>query len=50
MVLESEFELFQELRWVSYDDRQSIRIKSEYAYNQRLAGVMTWSIDTDDFR
>ena len=38
------------VKWVSYDDQQSIRIKSHFAYQQGLAGVMTWSIDTDDFR
>ena len=24
-------------------------LQAEYAYDQGLAGVMTWSIDTDDF-
>ena len=38
------------VKWVSYDDQESIRIKSYFAYQQGLAGVMTWSIDTDDFR
>ena len=36
-------------KWVSYDNERSITIKSQYAYDQGLAGVMTWSIDTDDF-
>jgi len=35
--------------WLSYDDERSIAIKSEYAFDQKFAGVMTWSIDTDDF-
>ena len=38
------------LKWVSYDDQESIRIKTNFAYTHNLAGVMTWSIDTDDFR
>ena len=38
------------VKWVSYDDQESIRIKSHFAYQHGLAGVMTWSIDTDDFR
>jgi len=38
------------LKWVSYDDQESIRIKTNFAYKHNLAGVMTWSIDTDDFR
>jgi hypothetical protein len=37
------------VKWVSYDDEVSIRKKSQFAYDQGLAGVMTWSIDTDDF-
>lgn len=37
------------LKWVSFDNEKSIRKKSEYAYGQGLAGVMVWSIDTDDF-
>lgn len=38
------------LQWISYDNEESIRIKSNFAYKHNLAGVMTWSIDTDDFR
>ncbi len=41
--------MYKGLKWVSYDNMESIRIKSEFAYDNRLAGVMTWSIDTDDF-
>ena len=37
------------VKWVSYDDEASVRKKSQFAYDQGLAGVMTWSIDTDDF-
>lgn len=37
------------VKWVSYDNEESIRAKSQFAYDQGLAGVMTWSIDTDDF-
>jgi len=36
-------------RWISFDDQRSIAVKSDYAFDQGLAGVMTWSIDTDDF-
>ena len=38
------------VKWVSYDNQESIRMKTNYAYKHNLAGVMTWSIDTDDFR
>jgi len=37
-------------RWVSYDNEKSLRLKANFAYDLGLAGVMTWSIDTDDFR
>ncbi|CAH2058203.1 unnamed protein product, partial [Iphiclides podalirius] len=36
--------------WVSYDDADSLRAKVEYALKQNIAGVMVWSIETDDFR
>lgn len=36
-------------RWVSYDNEKSLRLKVEFAYKKGMAGVMTWSIDTDDF-
>ena len=35
--------------WVSYESPESISLKAAYAYNHGLAGVMVWSIDTDDF-
>lgn len=35
--------------WLSYDNERSIALKSQFAYDKGLAGVMTWSIDTDDF-
>ncbi len=38
------------LKWVSYDDPESIAIKSRFAADRGAAGVMMWSIDTDDFR
>lgn len=35
--------------WVSYDDAASIRLKAKFAMSQRMAGIMVWSLDTDDF-
>ncbi|XP_070162006.1 probable chitinase 2 [Polyergus mexicanus] len=35
---------------VVYDDRKAIMMKVEYVKRQKLAGVMVWSIDTDDFQ
>lgn len=35
--------------WMSYDNERSVAMKAEFAFDAGLAGVMTWSIDTDDF-
>jgi chitinase len=35
--------------WVSYDDAESIGLKTKFAVDNGLAGVAVWSIDTDDF-
>ncbi|XP_048003167.1 probable chitinase 2 [Leguminivora glycinivorella] len=35
--------------WVTYDDPSSLVKKVEYAVNLGVAGVMVWSIETDDF-
>ncbi|KAL6259698.1 hypothetical protein P5V15_009613 [Pogonomyrmex californicus] len=35
---------------VVYDDHKAMIAKVEYAKRQKLAGIMVWSIDTDDFR
>ena len=37
-------------RWVSYDDEHSVRLKAEFAFDKKLAGVMVWSVETDDFK
>lgn len=37
-------------QWIGYDDVQSVTIKSNYALDAGLGGVMVWSIETDDFR
>jgi len=43
--------MFRDTMWVSYDDDNSLGVKVAYARQaQGLAGVMVWSIDTDDFR
>merc|ERR1712002_232486 len=36
--------------WCGYDDVDSIYKKAKYARNMGVAGVMVWTIDTDDFR
>ena len=42
--------MYKQTKWVSYDNEESIWEKVHFAYDHGLAGVMTWSIDTDDFR
>ena len=37
-------------KWVSFDNEQSVKLKADLAWDQRLAGVMVWSIETDDFQ
>jgi hypothetical protein len=33
--------------WISYDDLQSIRIKSDYIKREKLAGAMFWELSSD---
>ena len=42
--------IFRDNQWVGFDNEKSIKAKVEYAYDQGLAGVMAYAIDTDDFR
>lgn len=37
-------------KWVCFDDVQSIKEKVNFAMDQSMAGIMIWSVDTDDFR
>nr|ACR23314.1 chitinase 4 precursor [Penaeus vannamei] len=36
--------------WCGFDDQDSVYLRARYAKNMGLAGVMAWTIDTDDFR
>ncbi|KAL5291960.1 CHIA.2 family protein [Megaselia abdita] len=40
---------YQGNQWVGYDDVQSLQLKMDYMISKGLAGVMIWSIETDDF-
>ena len=37
------------IKWVSYDNERSVKLKADFAYDMKLGGVMVWSIETDDF-
>ncbi|KAF2898205.1 hypothetical protein ILUMI_07967 [Ignelater luminosus] len=37
-------------QWVSYDDKEMIRLKSEYVRKMDLGGGMIWALDLDDFK
>ena len=36
-------------QWVSYDDQDMIRHKSEYVRRMGLGGAMVWALDLDDY-
>jgi len=37
-------------QWIGYDNPASIAIKTKYAMDMGLGGVMVWSLETDDFK
>ena len=37
-------------QWVGYDDEDIVKKKAKYVSEQKLGGIMFWSIDNDDFR
>ncbi|XP_064598526.1 chitotriosidase-1-like [Liolophura sinensis] len=40
---------YKENQWVGFDDPKSVQAKTEWMIQQRLGGVMIWSLDLDDF-
>ncbi|XP_055837885.1 acidic mammalian chitinase [Episyrphus balteatus] len=36
-------------QWIGFEDQRSIKLKAQYALDQGLAGVMIWSLESDDF-
>ena len=42
--------MFNQNKWVSYDNEESVRLKADFAWEKQLGGVMVWSIETDDFK
>jgi len=41
--------VYNGIKWVGYDDPESISKKVEFAMGEGMAGIMVWSVDTDDF-
>lgn len=37
------------LQWLGFDSARQVAMKARYAQNERLGGVMFWSLDTDDY-
>ncbi|XP_045475619.1 probable chitinase 10 [Harmonia axyridis] len=37
-------------QWVSFDDKEMIRLKSEFIRDMDLGGGMIWALDLDDFK
>lgn len=42
--------LYDGTLWVGYDNEESVTDKTVYAKEKNLAGVLIWSIDTDDMQ
>ncbi|KAJ8676113.1 hypothetical protein QAD02_011899 [Eretmocerus hayati] len=41
---------YKKNQWVGYDDEDIVREKAKFVNNNKLGGIMFWSIDNDDFR
>lgn len=40
---------YKDNQWVSYDDKEMLRIKSQLIRSLNLGGGMIWALDLDDF-
>ena len=41
--------MYQGRYWVSYDDEDSVDVKTRYANHYGLKGAFVWEVDTDNF-
>ena len=42
--------MYRGSKWIAYDDQTSVKVKTEFAFENKLAGIMMFSIDLDDFK
>ncbi|XP_072379768.1 chitinase-3-like protein 1 [Diabrotica undecimpunctata] len=42
--------MYKDNQWVGFDDPKAVQIKTKYAQDKQLGGVMVWAIETDDFQ
>merc|ERR1711970_209021 len=47
--LGAPYGFYQNNQWCSYDDMESIKLKTNLIKEKNLGGGMVWAIDTDDF-
>ncbi|XP_030388385.1 acidic mammalian chitinase [Scaptodrosophila lebanonensis] len=40
---------YKDRQWVGYENTRSIELKAQYVVEHNLAGVMIWSLESDDF-
>ncbi|ALC40502.1 Cht4, partial [Drosophila busckii] len=40
---------YKERQWVGYENARSLKLKAEFVLEQKLAGIMIWSLESDDF-
>lgn len=41
--------IYYENQWVSYDDKDSVKVKTEWFWKHWLGGIFVWSLDADDY-
>ncbi|EDW04732.1 GH12757 [Drosophila grimshawi] len=41
---------YKDRQWVGYENERSLQLKAQYAMEQKLGGIMIWSLESDDFR
>lgn len=42
--------VFKDFEWISYDNRQSLKLKSQFIVQNGYGGIMVYSLNSDDFK